>query len=123
MPTPVKDVLFQVTASAATPVPIIFPTTLIAKTEGTNAQVVIGAGVAATVLAANANRKFAQITNVTGGALHYKTGGVAASAANAIVPNNSTLNFDPDTIGEINQGAVSIFNNTAAPVTVYVYEE
>lgn len=122
MPTPVKDVLFQVTASSVTPVPIIFPTTTVAKTQTTNGQVVIGPGAAATVLAANANRKFAQVVNVTGANFNVAMG-IAAAATNLVVPNNGTWNADINTLGEMNQQAISVFNPGAAPITVYVYEE
>jgi len=103
-----------------TPVPIIFPTTLIAKTQGTNTSMPLAAG-NNVVLAANANRKFAQIVNVSG-TVQYIAFGNLASTASVPLPNNGVFTIEPDTIGEINQQSVNIWS-VAGAVSLQVYEE
>ena len=122
MPTPVKDVLFQVTGGAAVPVPIVFPTTLVAKTQGTNATATAILGADTIVLAANANRKFAQIVNTSGSAAMIAFG-AAATALSVAFPNNGVFTLEPDTIGEINQQAVHVWNPTGSNIPITVYEE
>ena len=102
-------------------VPIVFPTSLVAVTETTNAQVSCGAGAATTVLAANAARKFAQIVNNSGSLLRIRLGG-AAVATSLDFPSGSVYKIEPDTIGEINQQLVSVFNPTGGALDVTVQE-
>lgn len=104
----------------AGPIAITFPTTLIAKTQGTNASVALGVG-DTIVLAANAARKFAQIVNVSG-TLQFIAFGAVGSALTIPLPNNGVYTLEPDTIGEINQQAVHVFS-IAGGVSVQVYEE
>lgn len=101
-------------------VPIIFPTTLVAKTQGTNTTVPLAAG-DNTVLAANANRKFAQIVNITGTVM-YIAFGAAATANSMPLPDNGIFTIEPDTIGEINQQAVHIYS-AGISTGPQVYEE
>jgi ABC-type phosphate/phosphonate transport system substrate-binding protein len=101
-------------------VPIVFPTTLIAKTQGTNTLVPLAAG-DNTVLAANANRKFAQIANFSG-TTQYIAFGAAASTSSLALPSGSIFTIEPDTIGEINQQAVHVWS-VAGGVNLSVYEE
>lgn len=101
--------------------PISFPTTLVADTETTNAQVSCGAGVATTVLAANTARKFAMIVNNTGNLLRLRLGG-AAVATSVEFPTGTAYIIDPSTIGGINQQLVSIFNPTGGALNVTVQE-
>ena len=120
MPTPVKDVLFQVTASAVTPIPIVFPTTLLPKVQTTNTTVPLAAG-DNTVLAANANRKFAQIINNTG-TIMYIAFGAAAATTSVPLPNGGIFTIDANTIGEINQQAVHVYSDGIS-TGPQVYEE
>lgn len=101
--------------------PIVFPTTLLPITESSNASVTVVAGAATQVLAANANRKFAQIVNITGATLRISVGG-AATATDLEFPTGSVYRIEPDTIGEINQQLVSIWNPTGGNLTVTVQE-
>lgn len=101
-------------------VPIIFPTTLVAKTQGTNGTIPLAAG-DNTVLAANANRKFAQIIN-NSDTIMYIAFGAAASAASVPLPQGGIFTIEPDTIGEINQQAVHVFS-VGISTGPQVYEE
>ena len=121
MPTPVKDVLFQVTASAVAPVPIIFPTTLVAKVQTTNTSAALAVG-DNVVLAANVNRRFAQIVNVSGTTQFIAFGLGPASVSTIPLPNNGVFTIDANTIGEINQQEVHVFSIGGA-ASVQVYEE
>jgi hypothetical protein len=99
-----------------------FPTSTVAKTEGTNTTVSCGAGVATTVLAANANRRFAIIMNNTANALAIRMG-AAAVITSLVFPAGSSFIIDINTIGEINRQLVSVFNPTGGALNVGVYEE
>ena len=61
------------------------------------------------VLAANANRRFAQIVNLSG-TTQYIAFGAAASANSLPTPNGGIYNIDVTTIGENFQGAVHIYS-------------
>lgn len=111
----------RVTPLAGGVFPISFPTTLVAITESTNASVTVVAGAATQVLAANANRKFAQIVNVTGSTLRISVG-AAAQVTDLEFPTGSVYKLEPDTIGEISQQLVSIWNPTGGNLTVTVQE-
>lgn len=122
MPTPVKDVLFQVTASSVTPIPIVFPTSPIAMTQNANAVNSIPTTSALTVLAANASRKSATIINNSEFAVHFSIGG-AATVANGLLPPGGAMNLSPTTIADLELGLVSIYNpNSTTAATVSAYE-
>lgn len=109
-------------ASGGVPVSIAFPTVLIAKNAITNAIVSVGATSDAEVLPTNANRKFAQIVNNSGVLLHIRLG-AAAAATHMVFPTGSVFTIEPDTIGEINQQSVHVYNPSGGPEDVSVYEE
>ncbi len=100
-------------------VPIIFPTTVIAQTENVNTLVPLAAG-DNVVLAANANRRFAQIVNLSG-TTQYIAFGVAASTSSLPLPNGGIYSIDVNTIGEDFQGAVHIWS-VAGGVSISVLE-
>lgn len=104
------------------PLAITFPTTLLAKTQGTNASATAINAADTIVLAANANRKFAQIQNQSGVTLQIAFGNAATSLSFAL-PSGGVFTIDANTIGEINQEAVHIRNDSGANRTVMVYEE
>lgn len=101
---------------------ITFPTSTVAKAQTTNAQVLVGAGADAIVLAANALRTFAIIENRSGADLNLAFG-AAASATTLVLPNNGTYTLDISTVNSINRQAVHIFNPTGGGLNVNVYEE
>lgn len=109
-------------ASGGTPIEILFPTTLIAKNQLNNGMTSIGAGANVEVLAANATRKFAQIVNNSGTTLHIRLG-AAADATRMELPDGAVFTIEPNTIGEINQQSVNVFNPSGGAESVSVYEE
>lgn len=122
MPTPVKDVLFQVTLSSGSSISIVFPTTLLPKTQSTNTTQAVAGTTDVIVLPANANRKFAQIVNISGTTMYIAFG--AAAVANSLpLQSGGTFIIDANTIGEINQQAVHVYNASGGSLNIQVYEE
>lgn len=108
------------TVVVAGPIAITFPTTLVAKTQQGNGTVTLAAG-DQIVVAADANRKFAQIVNLSG-VTQYIAFGNVASAASFPLPNNGVYTVDSSTIGGINQQAIHIFSTLGAADVQYYYE-
>lgn len=102
-------------------VTIAFPTALLPQTQSTVGTVVVGAGASVAVLAANPNRTFAQIVNLTGNTLRLRFGG-AAGPADLEIPTGGAYRLEPNTIGQINQQSVNLFNPTAGALNVTVEE-
>lgn len=103
-------------------VPIVFPTTAIAKTQTTNTTQAVAATTDVAVLAANANRKFAQIVNLSGTTMYIAFG--AAAVGNSLpLPSGGVFTIDVNTLGQINQQAVHVYNASGGSLNVQVYEE
>jgi len=99
--------------------PIVFPTTVIAQTQNVNTLVPLAAG-DNTVLAANPNRRFAQILNLSG-TTQYIAFGAAATTSSLPLPNGAIYTIDVTTIGEDFQGAVHVWS-VAGGVSISVLE-
>lgn len=119
-----KQTCFQIagTVSISGSVAITFPTTTVAKTQQNNVQVALAAGASTQVLAANANRKFLQVVNLSGATL-YIAFGAAAAVTSFPVPNGGVFTQDISTLGSINQQVVNMWNPTGGPLNVNAYEE
>lgn len=100
-------------------VTIAFPTTVIAQTENVNNVSALAAG-DQIVLAANTNRRFAQIVNLSGTTQHIAFGTVA-SANSLPIPTGGTYIIDVTTIGQAFLGAVHVYS-AAGGVNINILE-
>lgn len=86
----------------------------------THATVVVGAGASVAVMAANANRVYASVQQLTaGGILHVMKAATATTAGKVLNGRGAAEEIGPDNFWD---GAVSVFNPNAGPISVNIEE-